>query len=345
VEEAIAGPEARLVVDLKCESCGSEHWEKVDLEGRLYYRCAGSWANGDDCRRLRPIPVPKDPPPVSNIADEPNPITSQPKIDDGSADPAVAREALIRSAQAVRGLPHVRAERQIMASARWWQARAHAVAEASGTFHTLGHELIRTNVLRLGLTVLVGLALLTGCDSGSPSNSRAAAATQPLPSQSGDPSAASASDACGNGAFCVLNPSVTQATICVSGWTATVRPSTSETTPLKVEQMAQLHLSGTPTDYEEDHRMPLELGGDPIARHNLSPEAHLSLGGQSEAKDSSENAAKDEVCSGRKTLVEAQQAFVAMWLSVWPNYRTPSPISAPTATATPPPASSAPPCR
>jgi hypothetical protein len=40
--EAIASPGDRLeLLDLPCETCGSEHWEKVDLEGRLFYRCAG----------------------------------------------------------------------------------------------------------------------------------------------------------------------------------------------------------------------------------------------------------------------------------------------------------------
>jgi hypothetical protein len=100
---------------------------------------------------------------------------------------------------------------------------------------------------------------------------------------------------------------------------------------LKVEQIAELHLPGAVTDYEEDHRMPLELGGDPRAPHNLSPEAHLSLGGQSETKDNDENAFKDQVCSGQETLVQAQQSFVSKWLSLWPNYRTAGSAVAPTA--------------
>jgi hypothetical protein len=122
-------------------------------------------------------------------------------------------------------------------------------------------------------------------------------------------------------------------TICVSGWTSTVRPATDYTTPLKMEQITQLHLAGTVADYEEDHRMPLELGGDPKAPHNLSPEAHLSLGGQSEAKDKDENAFKDQVCSGQETLEQAQHRFVATWLEVWPNYRI-APFAGPSATPT-----------
>src|SRR5690242_10597803 len=62
------------------------------------------------------------------------------------------------------------------------------------------------------------------------------------------------------------NPDVTQSTIgstiCVSGWTSTVRPPTSYTNPLKVTQIAEYRYTDTSTaDYEEDHLIPLELGG------------------------------------------------------------------------------------
>ena len=64
-----------------------------------------------------------------------------------------------------------------------------------------------------------------------------------------------------------LNPDVTQATIattiCKHGWTGTVRPPSSYTSRLKVEQMAQYGLTGSPSDYQEDHLVSLELGGHP----------------------------------------------------------------------------------
>ena|ERR1700730_13427830 len=106
-EEAIAGPEDRLVMDRPCETCGSEHFEKVDLSGRLYYRCAGTWSNGMDCNRLRPIPVLKDPAPVANLegeAVEVVVIASPPRTADGGsgiADYETARKAMIASAEAV----------------------------------------------------------------------------------------------------------------------------------------------------------------------------------------------------------------------------------------------------
>lgn len=67
---------------------------------------------------------------------------------------------------------------------------------------------------------------------------------------------------------------VTQAnirtTICVSGWTATVRPSTSFTQHLKQLMLARAGLN--PADslaYELDHFVPLALGGSPRSEDNL----------------------------------------------------------------------------
>jgi hypothetical protein len=122
--------------------------------------------------------------------------------------------------------------------------------------------------------------------------------------------------------YCALNPNVTQATIattiCVSGWTATVRPSSSYTSSLKVEQLAAFgYADQNPRDYEEDHRVPLELGGAPRDTSNLSPER----GASPNPKDSAENSARADVCAGRVTLQQEQAAFVARWLAPYPGYR------------------------
>jgi hypothetical protein len=121
--------------------------------------------------------------------------------------------------------------------------------------------------------------------------------------------------------YCALNPAVTQATIettiCVSGWTATVRPPSSYTSSLKVEQLAAFgYADQNPRDYEEDHRVPLELGGAPRDTSNLSPER----GASPNPKDSAENAARAEVCAGRATLQQEQITFVARWLAPYPGY-------------------------
>src|SRR5690348_4668973 len=55
----------------------------------------------------------------------------------------------------------------------------------------------------------------------------------------------------------VLNAAVTQATIgstiCVRGWTATVRPPTSYTSALKLRQMSTYGETGPSSGYQEDH--------------------------------------------------------------------------------------------
>jgi hypothetical protein len=116
-----------------------------------------------------------------------------------------------------------------------------------------------------------------------------------------------------------LNPSVTQSTIgstiCVSGWTATVRPSSSYTTALKITQIAEYGYADTSTSsYEEDHFIPLELGGAPKDPKNLWPEPHSAAsGGSSSGKDSVENKLKKAVCAGTVTLAQARNAIATDW--------------------------------
>jgi hypothetical protein len=114
-----------------------------------------------------------------------------------------------------------------------------------------------------------------------------------------------------------LNPDVTQSTIdstiCVSGWTATVRPSTSYTNKLKVQGIANYRYSDTSlSDYEEDHFLPLELGGAPKDPKNLWPEPHAG-DENSSSKDSVENKVKKAVCADQVTLRDAQNAMLTDW--------------------------------
>jgi hypothetical protein len=60
---------------------------------------------------------------------------------------------------------------------------------------------------------------------------------------------------------CVSQP--IRRTICKSGWTKTIRPPVSYTNALKIQQMVLHEETGSPFDYEEDHFIPLELGGSP----------------------------------------------------------------------------------
>ncbi|HEY8979542.1 MAG TPA: hypothetical protein VIU15_08170 [Streptomyces sp.] len=150
-----------------------------------------------------------------------------------------------------------------------------------------------------GLTFTAGTAHAQSCSQ----------AFLPLPDPSCQPGA--------------LNPDVTQdtidSTICVSGWTATVRPSSSYTTSLKKKQIVEYGYSDTSTaDYEEDHFIPLELGGAPKDPQNLWPEPEY---GDKTAgnKDTVENKLKKAVCAGQVSLSDAQNAIASDWTTALSN--------------------------
>jgi hypothetical protein len=123
-----------------------------------------------------------------------------------------------------------------------------------------------------------------------------------------------------------VNPAVTQenidSTICVRGWTRTVRPPEEYTENLKRRQMREYgytdhHLS----DFEEDHLIPLEIGGSPDDPRNLWPEPHVAPGGRgSRRKDYLENLLRELVCAGRVSLAEAQQAIASDWIAAYRRY-------------------------
>jgi hypothetical protein len=105
----------------------------------------------------------------------------------------------------------------------------------------------------------------------------------------------------------VINPDVTQATIgatiCVRGWTRTVRPPTDYTNELKRSQMRDYGVRGPLSDYQEDHLISLELGGHPTDPRNLWPEPYP----RASVVDRIENELNAQVCSGALTLEEAQR--------------------------------------
>jgi hypothetical protein len=134
----------------------------------------------------------------------------------------------------------------------------------------------------------------------------------------------------------VVNPDITQTnigqTICNPNWsTKTIRPPVSYTNNLKRQQLADLKRKDqTPSHYEEDHFISLELGGHPRDPKNLWPEmwgtpatpltsrgpfpSHL-VGAKS--KDAVENALHKEVCAGTLTLDEAQRIIVTDWFKYY----------------------------
>jgi hypothetical protein len=113
------------------------------------------------------------------------------------------------------------------------------------------------------------------------------------------------------------DPRVTQdaltATVCVAGYTKTVRPPASYTDAIKRDQMRAYGLTGSPADYEEDHLIPLALGGHPTDPRNLWPQPRRSIGGRAEDKDAVEDALHRDLCAGRITLADAQRRIVTDW--------------------------------
>lgn len=122
------------------------------------------------------------------------------------------------------------------------------------------------------------------------------------------------------------NPDVTQAsihqTICVKNWTATVRPPVPYTNNLKTKGIAQYGYSDPNLkDYEEDHFIPLEIGGNPTDKKNLWPEPYGTKVGTrtmgARQKDKVEDLLKKQACAGTITLKEAQEQIAGEWYKIY----------------------------
>jgi hypothetical protein len=121
----------------------------------------------------------------------------------------------------------------------------------------------------------------------------------------------------------IVDPNVTQdnihSTICVSGYTSTVRPSSYVTGKEKIVSMRAYSASGSTGDYEYDHLVSLELGGSPNVAANLWPEPYSGPYG-ARVKDRLENRLHDLVCSGRVSLATAQYQEATDWISAYRQY-------------------------
>jgi hypothetical protein len=146
--------------------------------------------------------------------------------------------------------------------------------------------------------------------------------------------------ACGPGA---LNAAVTQATIgstiCMSGYTKTVRPPEHITAKEKLASMAAYGDHGSPSDYEYDHIVSLELGGAANDPRNLWPEP----GDSPNPKDSVENSLHRLVCSGQMPLAQAQKIIARGWIAYYRRHEQQNPTapsspaqSSPAQSSTPP---------
>jgi hypothetical protein len=167
----------------------------------------------------------------------------------------------------------------------------------------------------------------TNNNSSSPSIAQSSSGTQPtslvgstsIPSNCHTVNGALPDPKCTPGA---TNPSVTQDnikdTICLPGFSKTVRPPVSYTTPLKIKLMQAYGFTDFRSNYELDHLISLEIGGNPTDVRNLWPEPGY---GQYNfhIKDRFENYLHNAVCSGSMSLSEAQKEIATDWLTNWKN--------------------------
>ncbi|WP_066941689.1 hypothetical protein [Microtetraspora fusca] len=115
------------------------------------------------------------------------------------------------------------------------------------------------------------------------------------------------------------NPGVTQATIsttiCAAGYAAKVRPSASYLSRLKVTQITQYGYGDkNAAHYEEDHLIPLLLGGSPKSVKNLWPQPRYKAGGKTALdKNAVETRLYKAVCAGTVRLAAAQKAIAKDW--------------------------------
>ncbi len=115
------------------------------------------------------------------------------------------------------------------------------------------------------------------------------------------------------------NPDVTprriNKTICVKGWTDTIRPDSLDR--MKRDSMAEYGAKGKPGAYEYDHLISLQLGGHPSDPHNLWPEPYDVKGDNNDLdardKDVVETRLKRLVCAGQMKLREAQRIIATDW--------------------------------
>jgi hypothetical protein len=120
---------------------------------------------------------------------------------------------------------------------------------------------------------------------------------------------------------------------------------------LKVTELAHGYAVGGDQNtaaYEEDHLIPLELGGSPTSDLNLWPEpwerssAHPAgfapAGTGAQTKDRIEDSLRSRLCNHQMTLLAAQRLIATNWRAAFDTYigaTSPPTVTAPRSTQTP----------
>ncbi len=109
---------------------------------------------------------------------------------------------------------------------------------------------------------------------------------------------------------------ISLAIICAYHYSHSVRPPESYTEPLKLRQMRAYGLPGSPRRYEEDHLVPLSIGGAPRNPRNLWPEPRSGRydAGQ---KDRLETWAARMACAHQIPLVRLQREMARDWIALY----------------------------
>ena len=111
-----------------------------------------------------------------------------------------------------------------------------------------------------------------------------------------------------------------QSTVCVKGYTKTVRPPAKYTNKLKKRQIRQYGYDDqNPKNYEEDHLIPLSIGGNPRATGNLWPEPRKSEWNAAR-KDKLEFVLYRMVCRNEISLKDAQNEIASDWIEAYKKY-------------------------
>lgn len=124
-----------------------------------------------------------------------------------------------------------------------------------------------------------------------------------------------------------INAAATQdnlaTTVCKPGWAKSVRPQSAYTSALKIAQLFEYgYADRDPKHYQEDHLVPLELGGAPRDPRNLWPQPNVAIltdGTEvgSQEKDDLEDELHARVCAGTVSLDETQRAMARDWIAAW----------------------------
>jgi hypothetical protein len=132
-----------------------------------------------------------------------------------------------------------------------------------------------------------------------------------------------------------LNPKVKQTTlattICHTGYTTSIRPPTNVTDKEKVANAKSYQYTGSLSQAEYDHLVPLELGGDPNSAKNLWVEppsaGHTTSQGVSNPKDGLETHLKTLVCDYLKPTVATYLPLARAQLLIDSDWTTASALA------------------